>query len=104
MDIKTHLREADILCRYGGDEFLAVLPRTHIKTAKDIADRLHQKLCGSVESDKRNYVISFSVGTASLTNKKQSLDDLISEADQTMYQDKSRNKVPPIKANMRRLA
>lgn len=94
---KSHLRSFDLLTRYGGEEFVALLPRTDIQDGVSIAERLRR-----VETDaKFDYEgmvieITISIGVASLeAGEPVTLPALIERADQALYQAKrmGRNRV-----------
>jgi len=86
---QSTLREVDIICRMGGDEFLLVLPDNSIKEASLIRERLEEALSQLNHQIKKNYQIQFSIGFSEyLPDKSKSLDELIAMADQEMYQEK----------------
>jgi len=86
--LKSNVREkVDKVCRYGGDEFVVILPYTSWKKATVVAKRI----C-SVWKGKEVEPTSLSIGIAQLIdrgNKEKSLSDLINRADQAMYQAKN---------------
>jgi diguanylate cyclase (GGDEF)-like protein len=95
---QEHLRKADLLARYGGDELIFLLPETDLKQAHALAERLRQ---GSHElsftGKKEPFQITISIGICCSTHPYPvlSLEDLIERADQALYQAKrdGRNKV-----------
>lgn len=94
---QTCLREHDILARFGGEEFVALLPRTQAAQAYAIAERLRQALAATPlkVSDELSIYFTMSVGIAELDSINQSLSYLIQQADQALYQAKTqgRNRV-----------
>lgn len=87
--IQDNLRPTDVLARYGGEEFVTLLPRTSIEQANLIADRLVKCIHDSpVAYGGVNISVTVSVGVASLDETVNSLDELLSHADQAMYQAK----------------
>ncbi len=87
------LREADIICRMGGDEFLLVFPDSSLKEVPLIKKRMQKNLAQLNKRINKNYIINFSMGFSEyLTDKPESLDILIGIADKRMYEDKKRNK------------
>ncbi len=82
--LRAHLRGSDILCRYGGEEFVMALPDTAQDTALHIAERLRQM---AERVDERIH-ITVSIGVAEYTESCVSLDGLIDQADYAMYQAK----------------
>jgi len=81
--LKSALREVDIICRMGGDEFLLILPDSSLKDVPLIKERLNQIL-------DKPYKIKFSIGFSCYNpDNPQSMDELIRIADKKMYEEKS---------------
>ncbi len=91
MAILDTVRKIDIPCRYGGDEFCLILPRTDVAAAEIVCDRLIE--CFRANSD---HDVSFSVGIAQ-TGPHQFVDrdTLLRHADLLMYQAKDRRHATP---------
>lgn len=94
--VRVNLRQEDILCRIGGDEFAIILPDTTADNAAMFFDRIRQKLDQiEISIDGRaRLTLSFSCGLAPF--KSQYLpEDLIEEADHSLYSAKAggRNRV-----------
>ncbi|HKK82826.1 MAG TPA: PAS domain S-box protein [Atribacterota bacterium] len=86
---QSTLREVDIICRMGGDEFLLVFPDNSLKESPLIRERLEEALSQLNHQIKKNYQIQFSIGFSEyLSDRSKSLDELIAMADQEMYQEK----------------
>lgn len=86
--IKSNLRESDIFCRLGGDEFMIVWSNTTLKQAKKQWKRILDKF---EKWNAENYKASLgiSVGFSSPDfQENMSINDLINIADQEMYKDK----------------
>ncbi|MDP2178995.1 diguanylate cyclase [Methylicorpusculum sp.] len=88
-------RQGDILARWGGEEFLLLLPETHIEAATALAERLRKIIAGirvSSEGGELSFTASF--GVVQRTHH-ETLDSLISDADRYMYKAKKqgRNRV-----------
>ncbi len=80
------LRRIDILGRYGGDEFVILLPETPMRMGSLVAERLRRCVADAV-IPKENELIqtSISLGVSGLTTDVTSLDALIKRADTAMY-------------------
>lgn len=93
--LQEHIREFDILGRYGGDEFILVLPDTDRDGAETLASRL-TALCDKPMTVDETIIlqIRFSWGISSMQDHS-TLSDLIAEADQEMYLQKGHKKALP---------
>jgi len=82
-----NLRAIDIVARYGGDEFVIVLPQTPPLTATQIAERMRKAVEHNIFLKKEGYSLKMtaSFGVASYPENAQSKDDLIRLADEAMY-------------------
>ena len=95
-ELQKNLRQTDILCRYGGEEFAILLPETNIQTAKHIAERLRINISNhSFEVTKLSLHLTISIGISWSNGEAAELDDLLDRADEAMYQAKrsGRNRV-----------
>jgi diguanylate cyclase (GGDEF)-like protein len=88
------VRESDILARYGGDEFVVVLPETPPAGALVIAERIRRAIEAHpfLEGQGLKARISASFGIASYPDHALTPEGLIQKADQAMYRVKERNK------------
>lgn len=93
----------DKLCRYGGDEFVIVMPGTDGTKAEAVA----QKLCKAVMDFSNNYHLevpvdlSISIGCAScVPDKSVSVEDFLKIADQALYEAKNNGRNQVIRADM----
>ncbi|WP_312654584.1 diguanylate cyclase [Proteiniclasticum sp.] len=96
--LRDNLREGDILCRYGGDEFCVILPRTGKEKAIIVADRLREAVCQYDYKGKENLnnkMLTASIGVSTYNSQIESYKDLIENADMALYRAKflRRNKV-----------
>jgi diguanylate cyclase (GGDEF)-like protein len=83
----SNIRESDIACRYGGEEFIIILPDTTIETAERRAEALrndvsHLKLEYKGEDIGK---ITISVGVAAYPQNGTKRDTLIKSADESAY-------------------
>jgi diguanylate cyclase (GGDEF)-like protein len=88
--LRAEVRPDDIVCRYGGEEFVVVLPRCSAEDAQRVFQRV-QKRVGSIGDDGRlpRFTASYGVTDSDGTT---GLDDLISEADAALYEAKADGK------------
>jgi len=86
---KSTLREIDIICRMGGDEFLLIFPGDSLKDAPLIRERLNKNLTKLNHSLHKPYKIKLSIGLSEYNpDNPQSMDELIRMADKRMYEEK----------------
>ena len=90
---KSTLREVDIICRMGGDEFLLIFPDNSLKEAPLIKERLDRDLIKLNQSLKKPYKIDLSIGLSEYDPVNPlTTDELIRIADQKMYEEKKNKK------------
>lgn len=82
--LRKAIRTSDILARWGGDEFLVLLPATQLEQAREVAGRVLQALEKNEARSKLPGRVSASIGLASLRGYA-SADDVIAAADAAMY-------------------
>ncbi len=112
--IKKSIRDYDIACRFGGEEFVVLLPKTTLENAFDLADRLREKIvshlfCGTTK--KLTITASFGVSMTpefsdsvnQITEEQLNAiaDKIVAEADNALYQAKEagRNRVVAYREN-----
>jgi diguanylate cyclase (GGDEF)-like protein len=99
--IENELRHTDALARYGGDEFVAMLPETPSKNAFEVAGRIRDAVGGTpLEFSGRSIVTSVSIGLAAYPEDGRTLDAIMARADRAMYLAKQagRNRVVKFQA------
>ena len=92
--ILSSIRDTDAVARYGGDEFVVVLPDTQIDLAGTVAQRLREKIERHYFHAGRNLKLSLtaSFGVAAFPEHASSPQQLIAAADTAMYEAKAANK------------
>jgi len=88
------LRTVDIVARYGGDEFVMVLPQTSPKNAIQIAERMRKSIEHNVfmKKDGYSFKVTASFGVASYPESAKSKDELLKLADEAMYRVKNQTR------------
>jgi len=90
---KENLREVDIICRVGGDEFLLLFPDSSLQEAPLIRVRLLDALLRVNREKNKEYKIQFSIGFSEYSpDNPVNLDELIAVADHQMYEEKRKRK------------
>ncbi|MBE0432882.1 GGDEF domain-containing protein [candidate division WOR-3 bacterium] len=84
--MKEMIRDVDFLCRYGGDEFVVILPETDASFALEIAERMRKK----VAAQKIQPRITLSIGIAAFPHDARDKSKLIDLADQACFEAKQR--------------
>jgi len=82
--LSENIRKYDILCRYGGDEFVILFPRV----SKNIAQIIGEELKNDI---KKMTFITISIGISSYSEDGKSFKTLFNKADKNMYKDKKGN-------------
>lgn len=83
--IKNYIRESDILCRWGGEEFIIMLPNTLLESAYHLAEKLRILISQTVFDGELNITCSF--GVASIYDN-ETVSSLIERADVALYEAK----------------
>lgn len=83
--IKKACRKEDIIARWGGDEFIILLPRTNEKSAERVCERIKSN-CAKVKMADVNF--SISLGYETKASSEQQIEEVIKSAEQYMYRKK----------------
>jgi len=92
---KSGIRETDVICRYGGEEFVVMLPGANADGARFVIDRLRTKMENTpLVLEKATVTIRFSAGITELQSDEP-LEALLERADRALYEAKrtGRNRV-----------
>ena len=88
---RSHLRDADLMGRYGGEEFVILLPLTDIDDSQGVAERLRQDIeTANLETGRGTLTISLGVAVWDETCKNA--EALLERADQALYMAKNAGK------------
>jgi diguanylate cyclase (GGDEF)-like protein/PAS domain S-box-containing protein len=96
--VTTQVRASDVVARYGGDEFIILLPNTDAQQAFPVAERIRASVANiRTEADKEPFAITLSIGIAEVRQNStdESVERVIQRADEAMYKAKQggRNRV-----------
>ncbi len=101
--ISETTRKSDLTARFGGDEYVFCLPRTDLKGAQDVADRIRNAIAAKpFETRGHSVKVTASIGVAATqANAQLELNHLIELADQALYTAKAqgRNRVMTLMLN-----
>jgi diguanylate cyclase (GGDEF)-like protein len=85
-----NIRSTDILSRFGGDEFVLLLPETRSEAALPFLTKIHDHLKQTMLSN--NWSVTFSIGAVTYLNAPENVDEVICRADVLMYEVKRSGK------------
>ena len=92
-EIKNNIRESDIFIRYGGEEFVLLLPNTDLENAKVITEKLRKVI---EDCNQINFLrFTISIGVAAFIASEDNLESILKKADEALYEAKNsgRNRV-----------
>jgi two-component system cell cycle response regulator len=95
--VKNAVRQVDLVCRLGGEEFVIVMPDTPLDIGQKIGERVRQSIEGGlfpIENASRHIPVTVSVGIAD-ADRRSTADILFKRADRALYRSKNegRNRV-----------
>ncbi len=87
--LRQHIRHPDTIGRYGGEEFLIVLPHSTVKAAVEQAQRLCEQVRSlSITIGEQTLSVTISIGVAQYKREKEDWQSFLSRADRALYQAK----------------
>jgi two-component system cell cycle response regulator len=98
--IRKAIRNIDLACRYGGEEFVIVMPETDMAVATMVAERLRRRIASepfTIQNGARNLDVTISIGIAALDGPADNAAAILKRADTALYRAKrdGRNRVVP---------
>jgi diguanylate cyclase (GGDEF)-like protein len=94
--VQNAIRKIDIACRYGGEEFVILLPETELDQAGRVAERIRKSLDETIISlESHSISVTASLGIVDLTTDTPLIEEMLAKADEAMYRakEKGRNQV-----------
>ena len=96
--VRRSIRGIDLACRYGGEEFVVVMPETDMAVAATVAERVRRRIAGepfAVGNQDQTLNVTISIGLASLASPTDTAATILKRADQALYRAKrdGRNRV-----------
>jgi two-component system cell cycle response regulator len=98
--IRKSIRNIDLACRYGGEEFVIVMPETDMAVATMVAERLRRRIATepfAIQQGTSNLEVTISIGIAALNDATDNAATILKRADTALYRAKrdGRNRVVP---------
>ena len=96
--IRESVRGIDLACRYGGEEFVIVMPDTDLRFAGTVAERVRRAIANepfTANKGTERIEVTISIGLTTLEKKGESVADVLRRADRALYRAKNngRNRV-----------
>ena len=94
----NNVRSVDLVCRYGGEEFVVIMPETDMKIGGSVAERLRERIAAEpfdVPGAESGLTVTVSIGISGIENPVDSPVDILRRADEALYRAKrsGRNRV-----------
>ena len=88
--LRSAVRECDYVGRYGGEEFLVILPNSDIQRGTESAERIRQKVCGlRIIKDSHKISVNISIGVSGYPEDGEDDEAIIRMADDALYHAKA---------------
>jgi two-component system cell cycle response regulator len=96
--IRKSIRGIDLACRYGGEEFVIIMPETDMAVATIVAERLRRRIASeafAIQQGSGSLEVTISIGLATLDTADDNATSILKRADQALYRAKrdGRNRV-----------
>jgi two-component system cell cycle response regulator len=96
--LRASIRGIDLACRYGGEEFVVVMPDTDLGVAAVVAERIRRRIAGEhfpIERGSRAIEVTISIGIAARLGPEDGAQQMLKRADEALYRAKrdGRNRV-----------
>ena len=87
--ISKSVRRTDVVCRYGGEEFLVILPASNLEGSAVAAEKIRHSIeCHNFEFEGQKIQVTMSLGVSQLDVGHESGKDAIARADAALYHSK----------------
>ena len=92
--LHSKTRLSDLVCRFGGEEFVIILPETGLQEGLLVANRIREEIKqGSFQTETASFTVTASIGVSSTTVREYgNYTELLADADQMLYVAKNRGK------------
>jgi len=91
--LREQIRHPDTIGRYGGEEFLIVLPNSQIKAAGEQAERLCQTIRTlQIEANEHSFNVTISIGVAQYKIGQENWEQFLHRADEALYRAKDQGR------------
>ena len=88
--LRRNLRDEDFVCRWGGDEFCALLPRARQEQAQRVAERIFQALEElDIRFEERTMQVAVCIGVVTDEGRAKDISALVGRADAALYRAKN---------------
>ncbi len=96
--LRSCIRGVDLACRFGGEEFVVVMPDTDLGIASRVAERIRRRIAGEpfqIDRGERSIEVTISIGLAALHGAEDLPATILKRADEALYRAKrsGRNRV-----------
>jgi diguanylate cyclase (GGDEF)-like protein len=94
--MKAAKRDPDVVARFGGEEFVIMLPETSVHAARTVAERIREMVeANALAIGESTLTLTVSIGIAEATGSSSGIEAVLREADQALYEAKrsGRNRV-----------